>query len=88
MNLDDLLKGLSFIRPNCEWVWRGEDYDGLEWMDNNFSKPTLEEIEAGFIAYQSKLESDKAEAEAKRQAALDKLAALGLEPDDLKALGL
>jgi hypothetical protein len=28
------------------------------------------------------------EALAKRQAALDKLAALGLEPDDLKALGL
>ena len=27
------------------------------------------------------------EAEAKRQAALAKLAALGLEPDDLKALG-
>jgi 3'-phosphoadenosine 5'-phosphosulfate sulfotransferase len=30
----------------------------------------------------------EAEAETKREAALAKLAALGLEPDDLKALGL
>ena len=29
-----------------------------------------------------------AEAQAKREAAISKLAALGLEPDDLKALGL
>ena len=35
-----------------------------------------------------KRKQEEAEAETKRQAALDKLAALGLEPDDLKALGL
>ncbi len=40
--------------------------------------------DAGNKAYEQK----QTEAEAKRQAALDKLAALGLEPDDLKALGL
>ncbi len=32
--------------------------------------------------------AEKAEAQAKRQTALSKLAALGLEEDDLKALGL
>jgi hypothetical protein len=36
----------------------------------------------------AKIAAAKAEAEAKRQAALDKLAALGLNTDDLKALGL
>lgn len=34
------------------------------------------------------IQQAKAEAEAKRQTALAKLAALGLEEDDLKALGL
>ena len=43
----------------------------------------LKDVESSQLQIQA-----KAEAEAKRQAALDKLAALGLEPDDLKALGL
>jgi hypothetical protein len=44
--------------------------------------------EANYVKELEKEAQAKAEAEAKRQAALDKLAALGLEPDDLKALGL
>ena len=43
----------------------------------------LKDVESSQLQIQA-----KAEAEVKRQAALDKLAALGLEPDDLKALGL
>jgi hypothetical protein len=47
--------------------------------------------ESDFAAYEKDLQKRKAEeaaALAKREAALAKLAALGLEPDDLKALGL
>lgn len=48
---------------------------------------TAEEIEQGLLAKQ-KADQERAEAEAKRFAALAKLEAIGLDEDDLKALGL
>jgi hypothetical protein len=58
----------------------GQDYDAIieEWAINRL------EILAKLAAE----EAQQAEAESKREAALAKLAALGLESDDLKALGL
>ena len=85
MNHNDKVKIIQFLRPNAEFVLRGTQ---LEWMDTKQSQPSEEELEAGLIEYNLKIEEEKRNAEAKRQAALDKLAALGLEPDDLKALGL
>jgi len=41
-----------------------------------------------YAGYLAKVESDKVEAEAKKLAAQAKLQALGLDEDDLKALGL
>jgi len=85
MNHEEFVKSIKFIRPTSEFSVNGFD---LDWLDTINPKPTQEEIEAGWIAYQAKIESDKAEAEAKRSAALAKLEALGLNEDDLKALGL
>jgi hypothetical protein len=85
MNHNDKVKIIQFLRPNAEFVLRGMQ---LEWMDTKQSQPSEEELEAGLIEYNLKIEEEKRNAEAKRQAALDKLAALGLEPDDLKVLGL
>lgn len=48
-----------------------------------------DEIDREFFAERhAKLEADKAEAQAKKASALAKLAALGLDEDNLKALGL
>jgi len=85
MKHSDKLNAIQFIRPSAEFALRG---DFLEWLDKNQIEPTEEEIETGWVAYQAKIESDKAEAQAKRTAALAKLEALGLDEDDLKALGL
>lgn len=85
MNHLDKVFAIKFIRPEAEFVLKGDE---LEWLDTKQTQPTESEIEAGWIAYQAKIESDKAEAEAKRSAALAKLEALGLDEDDLKALGL
>lgn len=85
MNHDEKLEAIVFIRPEAKFVLRGDD---LEWLDDNQSQPTESEIEAGWIAYQAKIESDRAAEKAKREAALSKLEALGLTTDDLKALGL
>jgi uncharacterized lipoprotein YddW (UPF0748 family) len=85
MNQTEKLRAIQHIRPGAEFVLRDNK---IEWFDNKQTQPTEAEIEAGWIAYQAKVEADKEEAQAKRQAALDKLAALGLNTDDLKALGL
>jgi hypothetical protein len=79
---------LNHIRPLAKWSLSGDSIDGLNWLDTNTEKPTQQELDEGWISLQAKIESDAAQAQAKREAALAKLAALGLEPDDLKALGL
>lgn len=85
MNHQEITLALNFIRPKAEWSLTDDE---LLWLDTNQDKPTKSEIEAGWIAYQAKVEADKAEVAAKKAAAEAKLAALGLTADDLKALGL
>ena len=55
------------------------------WRD--YTPEEIAEIEKAQAEAQARAEA-QAQAEAKRQTALAKLAALGLEEDDLKALGL
>ena len=43
MNIDKQT-ALSKLKPNAEWVWRGDEYSGLEWLDENQTKPTEQEI--------------------------------------------
>lgn len=81
----EILKAIQHIKPDAEFVLTGDE---LTWLDSKQTKPTNAEIESGWLAYQAKIEADKAEAAAKKEAAEAKLAALGLDADDLKALGL
>lgn len=76
----EIVKAINHIRPNAEFVLRGEQ---LEWLDIKQSEPTKNEIEAGFIAYKSKVETDKAEAKAKRDALLERL---GITEEDFALL--
>lgn len=81
----DKVKAIQEIRPNAEFVLTDNE---LTWLDKEQAKPSEAEIEAGWVAYQAKLKTDKQQAAAKKAAAEAKLAALGLTADDLKALGL
>lgn len=53
MNIDKQT-ALYKLKPNAEWVWRGDDYDGLEWLDENQTKPTEQEI----LDKQAELQAD------------------------------
>jgi len=78
---------LSFLRPNGGYVQVGESYDGIT-FEPQCEPFTEAEYEAGFAQYDAwKAEQNAAKAEAKA-AAEAKLAALGINADDLKALGL
>ena len=39
------------LRPNSEWVLVGEEYSGLDWLDQVQSKPTEQEVKDMEIAY-------------------------------------
>ena len=77
---------LAMLIPNGGYVQYGTEYEGIQFLEcEPISK---EEYEAGFDL----VDSAKAQAEldkaAKKAAAEAKLAALGFDADDLKALGL
>jgi hypothetical protein len=78
---------LAYLRPNGGYVQVGTDYEGIK-FDKSCEPFTKEEYLAAFDEYDTwKAEKEAAKAAAK-SAAEAKLAALGLTPADLKALGL
>lgn len=46
---------LQVLTPNAEWVLRGNEYSGLEWLDTKQAKPTEEEINAEIAVLQAAL---------------------------------
>jgi hypothetical protein len=77
---------LTMLCSNVEWVISGDDFDSIQWIKG---KPiTKAQFEAGFAQYDAWKAQQDAKAEADKNAAQSKLAALGLTADDLKALGL
>jgi hypothetical protein len=77
---------LRFLIPTGGWVLRGDDFEGIEFIE---AKPiTKAQFEAGFAKYDAWKADQDAAAIAAKESAQAKLAALGLTQDDLKALGL
>ncbi len=78
---------MGFLRPDGGYVQVGSDYEGITFEPH--CKPlTKEEYLAGFEQFDTWKAQRDAERAAAKLAAQTKLAALGLDADDLKALGL
>lgn len=77
---------LDYLRPEGGIYQVGDEYEGIEFRE---CEPfTQAEYEAAFDIV-AKLKEQKAkEAEEKKAAAIAKLSALGLDLDEIKALGL
>lgn len=74
-----IVEALFSLRPNSEWVLRGDDYSKIEWLDNLQTAPTWAEVEAEINNPTLKPEPTIE----------DKLSRVGLNLLDLKtALGL
>lgn len=73
-------KAIKFIKPNSQFVLKGDD---LKWLDDNETQPTAAEIEAGWVAYQAAQEAE-AQAQASAKAAL--LERLGITEAEAKLL--
>lgn len=37
------------LRPGAQWILNGDNYEGLQWLDENQTKPTIEEIDAEVV---------------------------------------
>ena len=77
---------LAMLIPNGGWVLRGDEYEGIEFLECDPISKT--EFEAGFAQYDAWKAEQDAQMAADKASATAKLEALGLTADDLKALGL
>lgn len=69
-----------------EFIVRGDTYEGIEWIEQPESIPSKEEVLAKIPVFEL-LEQQEAEAKiAAKQSAMNKLSALGLSEDEIKAL--
>ena len=55
---------LQSCRPGAEWVLRGNEYDGLEWLDKVQTKPSFDEVQdtVAMLTLQAPLDACKAKA--------------------------
>ena len=83
-----LVKAINKLKPNAEFSFTDDDYSTIKWDVLEGKAPTKAEVDAAI----EQVKADEAQAEldklAKKAAAEAKLAALGLDAGDLKALGL
>lgn len=88
MNANELSAAIHHLRPTSEFSFIDADYSTIKWDVLEGEAPSLSELEEAHKAIEEAKAKDLAEAETKKAAALAKLEALGLDADDLKALGL
>lgn len=50
-------KALLSIRPNSRWVLNGDDYSGLDWLDQSQTKPTEAEVMAEVARLQAEYDA-------------------------------
>ena len=76
----DKVNAIKHIRPNAEFVLKGDE---LEWLDTEQTEPTKKEIENGLIAYKAALKAELDAKAAQRQEILDRI---GLTADEAKLI--
>ena len=46
----DIPAAIQVLKPGAQWVLRGSDYSGLEWLDSSQTKPTETEVNSKISA--------------------------------------
>lgn len=76
---------LSRRHPGRQWTLNGDDYEGLTMLDAD-EKPTKKSLDDAWPAVKTEIEAELAAKEHAVTSARNKLAALGLTVDEIKAL--
>ena len=79
-------QAVQSLRPNIEWSMSGDDVEGIIWHTQGVTPLTTAEVEAEMVRLeQAAVEAQAADAAA-RESATVKLAALGLNDAEIKAI--
>jgi hypothetical protein len=87
MEISLLVKAIRKLKPTAEFSFVEEDYSTVKWDLLDGDAPTQVEINSAISEIKADEANAQAEAKAAKNVAIAKLAALGLDLDDLKSLG-
>ena len=82
----DIGAAIISLRPNAEWVMRDNDINSIEWHTDGVEPLTQAEVEAEMARLEQAAAEEAARKEAARASAVAKLAALGLDADEVAAI--
>lgn len=74
------------LRPGVEWSMNGDDVEGIIWHTENVDPLTQAEVLAEVARLEQAAVDEAARKEAARASAVAKLAALGLDADEVAAV--
>jgi hypothetical protein len=81
----ELLKVLEIMYPTALYVLRGNEYEGLEWMDES-PKPTKAQLESDAAQAEIVLAQQEQFKLAAKDSVIDKLEALGLTVNEVEVV--
>lgn len=81
-----LVSAIRRLRPNAEFSIIGGDYSTIKWDVLEGTAPTLNQINSAKKEIQSEIENLEKSQLAAAESAMNKLAAIGLTPDEIAAL--
>jgi len=82
----EISQAVISLRPGAEWSMSGDDVEGITWHTPNVEPLTQAEVQAEVARLEQATVDDAARREAARSSAVAKLAALGLDADEVAVL--
>ncbi len=79
-------QAVASLRPDTEWVMTGDDVEGITWHTEGVTPLTTAEVEAEMVRLEAAAVEAQAAKAAARESAIVKLAALGLNDAEIKAI--
>ena len=82
----DTATAVMSLRPGAEWSMNGDDVEGITWHTPGVEPLTKAEVDAEIVRLEAEAEAKVAAEQAAKASAVAKLAALGLDEDEVKAI--
>jgi hypothetical protein len=86
MNNVSIQQAVMSLRPGAEWTMNGDDVEGIIWHTEGVEPLTTAEVKAEIARLEQAAVDEAAARAAKLESARAKLAALGLDVDEVNAV--
>ena len=82
----EISQAVMSLRPGAEWSMNGDDVEGIIWHTEGVEPLTRAEVDAEITRLEAAAVAEQQRKEAARASAIAKLAALGLDADEVSAV--